>query len=590
MATYVGLHLASAQARILEAEGSAKKLKVKKFTTVDLATPDRGSPTSVLSKETADLITKAFAKGKIAREPLAMSWDSDLTVFREMNLPFTGHDQIQKVIKYEAESHLHNCDIDDVVVTFYKLSEERDKSHLLVMAARKDQLLNRFEVLARGGIDPIMVDLDVMASFNALSAVGYTEEHKSFMVLDCGRRTTNVLIISNGRLVSGRAIRLGSDSLTRRIASDLGADPAQIAQQTVALLDDPDKRHADDLLVPMVSGRDLPEPMKRPEDLAHEIAVSEAEGFYGRLSREVRRTLVTTRLPEAIEVVYVTGPGSLLPGFVDAIVAQLPVEAPVRKLNLLEHVDCSLKDVDLDVLESELLTPLGLAFKIAGHDETGVDFRQEEARYARKFDQIREPLIYFCGFLLFLVLLVNLFDVRKLSVRQPFLVQQNVSDMYRIHQQAFTMFQRTLGKDEKVPVKFAKASVQSIDYMRRRMDQRIEDLKSQLGRGGAIPELPSAFQMWKDAFESISPYMERMGKLWLENVTIAVSNQKEPYIQFDGLVQNASAYSDLAEAVRKIPGVARIEQASLAPLPGPDGQSLTQFKALKVIYPERKEY
>jgi len=87
-----------------------------------------------------------------SREPVAMSWDSALTVFREMDLPFTSQEQIRKVIKYEAESHLLNCDIDDVVVCFYKLREEREKSHVMVMAARKDLLLNRFEVLSRAGV------------------------------------------------------------------------------------------------------------------------------------------------------------------------------------------------------------------------------------------------------------------------------------------------------------------------------------------------------------------------------------------------------------------------------------------------------
>ena len=129
MASFVGLDLSSNQARILEAEGTAKKLKIKNFASVDLVASEATGPAAAfMDKETAEQIGKAFSKNKFSREPIAMSWDSDHTIFREMTLPFLGEEQIRKVIKYEAESHLLNCDIDDVVVSFYKLREEKEKA------------------------------------------------------------------------------------------------------------------------------------------------------------------------------------------------------------------------------------------------------------------------------------------------------------------------------------------------------------------------------------------------------------------------------------------------------------------------------
>ena len=585
MASYVGLDLSPGQARIVEAEGSAKKLKIKRFARVEFDPSEDGPASSYIGKEVGDVVGKAFSKNKIAREPIAMSWDSDHTIFREMDLPFTSYDQISKVIKYEAESHLLNCDIDDVVVSFYKLREERDKSHLLVMAVRKDQLLNRFDVLGRAGVDPIQVDLDVMAAFNALSAIGYTEEHGTFMVLDCGRRTTNLLLISNGRLVSGRAIRLGRDSMTRRLAADLGSDPAQIADQASGLLEDPAKAREDDLMVPMSDalGVATPETAKAPAELAHDLAVDEAAGFYKRLTREINRTLVTTRLPESIEAVFVTGPGSLLPGFHERVEELLPFDAPVQRLDLLGHVDCDVKGVEPEEIEADLLIPLGLAFKAAGRDDTSVDFRQEECRYARKFDQIREPLLYFCGFLLFLVLLLNLFDIRKLSVRTPFLFDTNHADLTRIHQYANTLYKSALGKSATLPESHAKPGEASIDFMRRKMSDRIDELKGELGRGGSIPEMPSAFHMWKDAFDAIGPYMDRMGKLWITDLRV-IGSQKAPFIELTGYVNEAGAYSDLLEALGKIPGIVSVEEASTSQAGG-----RLQFKDLRIIYPDRED-
>src|SRR5690606_32559702 len=214
MANYVGIDMGPTPARILEAEGSVKRMNVTRFRRVELRTPDEALQSSFLGKEHGDLLDAAMSEAKVSREPVAMAWASDHTIFRELDLPFTGDEQIRRVIKYETESHLLNCDIDDVVVSSYKLREERDKSHLMVMAVRKDHLLNRFEILARAGLDPLVVDLDVMSTFNAISGLGYAAETGSFIVLDCGRRTTNLLLVSGGRLLAGRAIRLGADSVT----------------------------------------------------------------------------------------------------------------------------------------------------------------------------------------------------------------------------------------------------------------------------------------------------------------------------------------------------------------------------------------
>ena len=590
MANYVGLDLGAHEARILEVEGSAKKLKVVRFAKVELGIPSGGPPVAMLGKEVGLLVDKAFSDQKISREPLAMSWDSGHTIFRELDLPFTGKEQINKVIKYEAESHLLNCDIDDVVVCHYKLKEERDKSRLMVMAARKDQLLNRFDILGRAGVDPLMVDLDVMASFNALDALGYTKEHKSFMVLDCGRAATNLMLVVDGRLVSGRAIRMGSDSMTARLAKDLDADPVAVADLAPDLLADPEAARSEDLLVPAESlagdAEEKHETEKVPQELAHDLALLQAGEFYGRVSREVRRTLATHRLPEPIEVIYVTGAGSLLPGFTDGLADKLGMDAPVEPLRLLDRVEHKLEPDQARLVEVELCTALGLTFKLAGHDATDVDFRQEECRYARRFDQIKEPLIYFCFFLMFLVLLQNLLDAKILWTKEPFFVKESDSDLSRIHSQSNELYKAALGSSAAAfPPKFQEPSLASLNFMSVKMEERISKLKGELGRGGTIPELRSAVPMWRDCFDQIQAKMESIGKLFLDDVTFAIRGTREPFIEMSGAVPSYDALDDLIEALRSIPGIDHVDEGKGVP-----GQGVVSFTGVKVVFPKREEF
>ncbi|MFG0315713.1 MAG: pilus assembly protein PilM [Planctomycetota bacterium JB042] len=581
MANYVGIDMGPTQVRILEAEGSVKKLNVTRFRRVDIRTADEALASSFLSKEHGDLVDEAMREAKVSREPVAMSWNSDHTIFRELDLPFTSDEQIRRVIKYEAESHLLNCDIDDVVVSSYKLREEREKSHLMVMAVRKDHLLNRFEVLSRAGVDPLMVDLDVMSTFNAISGLGYAEENGSFVVLDCGRRTTNLLLVSEGRLVSGRAIRLGSDSVAARLAADLGGEA--LAGDAAQLLED---RTEGDLVAPVVP-TEPPETEKSSGELAQGIAADKVGDYYGKLSREVKRTLAVSRLPESFEIekILITGPGSRLAGFAEEVAEKLGIDAPVERLDWLDRVEHSLVGDDAQVLEDEGLTSLGLAYKLAGHDATGIDFRQEECRYARRFDQVKEPAIYFCGFLLFLVLLWNLFDVRSLSVKTPFLFKTKSADIARIHKPAFDLYRAAMGKDAVLPEKYSEPSKLSINHMRQRMQIKIDDLKSQLGRGGAIPELPSALIMWRDCFAAIQKRMDAIGKLLLEDMTIVVRQQQQPVIELTGNVTSNAALDQLIGALNEIEGIEEVVRPTTRAT-----SEFVNFTGLKVVYPKREEY
>ncbi len=584
MANYVGLDLGSHQVRILEAEGSARRLKIKRFTKVDLRPAQEGPISNYLTKDDGDAIDDGFSDAKISHEPVAMSWDSAHTVFRELDVPFTSDDQIRKVIKYETESHLLNCDIEDVIVSFYRLSETRDKSHLMVMAVRKDQLLNRFEMLQRANLDPLMVDLDVMAAFNAITGLGYAEEHKTFMVLDCGRRSSNLLLIHKGRLVSGRAIRLGSDSVTARLAADLGPDAPELAAGPQALLQGP---NAGDLMVRASTADAKPETAKASDELALDMAQERASDYYLKIAREVKRTLATTKLPDEIEVILAAGPGSLLPGFTEMLAQQLGLEAPVEPLNVLERVDHDLDADEADAVGAESLVGIGLVLKLAGHDASGVDFRQEECRYARKFDQIKEPLIYFCGFLLFLVLLWNLLDVRMLSVKEPFLFKKDQADIARIHKWGKEKYERALGKDATLPGARAAPTLNSLRYIQAQMTSHIDKLKGDLGRGGAIPEMQSALVMWRDCFDEINKKIDSIGKLILTDMKIGVRQQKNPFIQLEGEVPSDAALDTLRAALRQVPGqsVADFQDGRSRNLGG-----RIAFSDIKIVWPAREDY
>jgi hypothetical protein len=93
---------------------------------------------------------------KAGREQVVLGISASLAVVREHPLPFTLPEQIQKVIKFESESHLQ---------LRHRRRRRRvaqgvgmGKARVLVFAVRKDDLKAGLGALDRIGIDPVHVN------------------------------------------------------------------------------------------------------------------------------------------------------------------------------------------------------------------------------------------------------------------------------------------------------------------------------------------------------------------------------------------------------------------------------------------------
>ncbi|MFV1958869.1 MAG: hypothetical protein ACC662_05585, partial [Planctomycetota bacterium] len=72
------------------------------------------------------VIRGVFDTMKLPRDDVCAALGAGSTVFREIMVPFREEDQIRKVVKFEAENHLHSYAIEDVVVNWVKTGENRD--------------------------------------------------------------------------------------------------------------------------------------------------------------------------------------------------------------------------------------------------------------------------------------------------------------------------------------------------------------------------------------------------------------------------------------------------------------------------------
>jgi Tfp pilus assembly PilM family ATPase len=500
MALQTAIDYSGRRVRLLKFDGSGKKIRVLGVydVSLDVTADDEMDPDDVR----ALAIAAAVKESGCARDPCAMAFDAGNAMFREFDLPFTNDDQIKKVMRFEAESHFGG-DIDEFVIQHIVLRKSRDKSHLLVAGIKKDDLLDRLDILDESGLDPMSVEIDGFALYNALVATGIAGEHERMAVVNAQEGSATLMFLVDGELFALRSIRIGTHGILHGDAE---------------------------------SGRD--------GGLEQDVETARTHDYLTRLTREVRRTLGTIPDLGSLDALYVAGGGSRLPGFDEAVGGALGAIA--QPLDLLSEVNHKLSEADVEEFGHEIGVALGTAFKLNGVDVTRADFRREEVAYTRKFDQVKLPLIVM-SFALFLVVAFMGLDAYKRR-------QHMEGEYTNILKLATAQLSELVLDDSEVEETLAAAEfgpdrIRAAMIMARDLKEGIEQ---QLGRGQRIPEQRSGLAVWIELFATIRESEDPIGRIALDRIDIEVSS-RNPYITLSGEVEDQTHFQELLDVLGERP-------------------------------------
>jgi len=349
MARAVGVELTEDSVRLLAYEGSGTgKIQLIHQAAIPAAAD------VPWEERAATALKEAFAASKASKARVVAAIDSGHAILREVTLPFKNEEQIRKTVRFELESQIHNHTIDDLIVAYYKTGESDKGTQLLAAAVPKDVVARVLRVFEKAGVDPVAVDLDVCAVFNAMRHAGAIESDEPHLLIYGTSKFTKLILVENRRPRSIRTIRFSL--------------PAEPAPERRAGAETP----AGESAIVLVESEDA----KKLEDL--EPGAQEA--LVGILAKEVSRFLLA-------QAATATPSRLLLAGdFEDAGPASRVEKAtgiPVKTFNLAEAAGGA------GDRSARVAAPLGLALKGAGVDALGMDFRQEEFQYRKKFEALK---------------------------------------------------------------------------------------------------------------------------------------------------------------------------------------------------------
>lgn len=490
MARAVGLDIGAKTIKVVDLGGSPKSLKIQRLAVRDVPTPPLDADAADewnREEATAEVIRELFDSLGLNRDDVCTCFDSGVTIFREITVPFLEEDQIRKVVRFEAENHLHSHNIEDVVINWIKVGESRDGSRLIIFASPKEELARHLSTLRMAGIEPASIDLDATANYTTLQTIGFFDENPNVIVMDVGAHSTSLMLIADGKPRVMRSFLMGIGSGDAAIDALPAGAP-----------------RADDLLVPaaQLEGAEA--------GAATQVLERKRTDFVTKLHREAIRSLASVRTEEPPTEIVLLGGGSLLPDLPERLGERFGL--PARTFDLFDQISCKDPGTSPEYSAVAVGPAVGCGLRMMGKSGLGLELLQDEFAPKNVFDVVKTALTTAITLAFLAILAWTFVHKQKLEAEQ----RKFAANAYKAEQMllrvepAFQQEVRNLPKTEaeSAALQLVRARLpknhKRIQRILQHLRMRHRELQDELGLARDVPRLPSALETMVNVYEALS--------------------------------------------------------------------------------------
>jgi type IV pilus assembly protein PilM len=228
--TVVGLDIGSSCIKAVELKRQRGSIEVAHLGVEPLATDVVVDSMIMDSPSVSSAISKIFTESGIKGKLVATSVSGHSVIVKRISVPTMSEDQLADSIKTEAAQHIP-FDIDVVNIDYQVLTEDLSgpQMDVLLVAVKKDKILNYTNVLSMAGKSPAMVDIDAFALQNCYEYNYEPAPGSTVALLNIGASVMNINIVKGTIPLFTRDVSVGghqyTDSLQKEL--DLSFDDAE---------------------------------------------------------------------------------------------------------------------------------------------------------------------------------------------------------------------------------------------------------------------------------------------------------------------------------------------------------------------------
>jgi type IV pilus assembly protein PilM len=335
----VGLDIGSSTIKAVELKSTKAGYELVSFGTELLAQDTVVDGAIMDAPQVANAISKIFEAQHIKVKNVATSVSGHSVIVKRVWLPLMSEEELFERINSEASQHIP-FDILDVSLSYQLLESMDSQMDVLLVAVKKDKILNHTNVLAQAGKTPVVVDIDAFALQNCFEVNYEPDAGQTVALLNIGASVMNINIVRGGVPLFTRDVSVGGNQFTDALQKELDLS-----------FDDAER---------LKKGETLP---SVTDDQKQQILRSVSD----ILTLEIQKTFDffrATASGESIQRIVVAGGTARVPGLVDLLREEfaMPVEElnPFRRVlvNPAKHSDDQIRE-----MAPRLAIAVGLALR-----------------------------------------------------------------------------------------------------------------------------------------------------------------------------------------------------------------------------------
>lgn len=337
----MGLDIGSSAIKLVEAEKKRSGWVVRSFTSIALPEDTIVDGEIINHAAVVEAIKSAVKEAGAKTKLVCTSVSGSSVIIKHITIPKTSPRELEDQVYWEAEQYIP-FDMKEISLDFEVVQEDvgDGKMDILLVAAKKDFIEKRLSTLRDAGLEPQILDVDVLALANVFWENYDMTPDNAVLLVDVGASLTKINIVSSATTIFTRDVAVGGKNLTIEIQNKLGVS----------------FQEAEVLKIDACSTGQIPE-----EVLSLVSSISES------ICLEIRRSLdfyAASPIQLPVTGVFLCGGASRIPGLSNMLTEMLGL--PVEYLNPFTKVACSGRQFSeefLAAVSSSAVIPLGLALR-----------------------------------------------------------------------------------------------------------------------------------------------------------------------------------------------------------------------------------
>lgn len=299
----IGLDIGSSSIKAVEL-----KQKGAAYEVVNLGLEPLGQDTVVDgaimdSLAVSSAVEKIFMESKIKTKNVATSVSGHSVIVKRITVGAGTEEELAAAIPYEAQQHIP-FDMSDVNLSYQPLGPAPNGMEVMLVAVKREKILNHTNVLRQAGKTPMVVDIDAFAFQNAFEMNYEPPPDTTVALLNIGASIMNINIIRGGVPLFTRDVSVGGNQYTDTLQKELDLT-----------FEDAEK---------LKQGQEMP-------NVSPEVRAAHIRSVSDILLLEIQKTLDFFRqstATENIQQIYVAGGTARIEGLVDLLKEEfnIPVE------------------------------------------------------------------------------------------------------------------------------------------------------------------------------------------------------------------------------------------------------------------------